>query len=136
MTMRSFPLIIKQGRTLQKPFRRRYRGGANDGQVIDFTAHGIARATLQVRTDGLSAGGDLLLDLDTDNGGIVLGAYTDTRGELWSGYLSASATATADLTPWGEAQYDLVLQTADGLWVKTIFAGPALLIPTVTDWEA
>lgn len=136
MGRRQYPLIIRQGDTLTKPFRRRYASGASVGEVIDFPDHGITEGRLQVRTNTLSGGGALLMDLTTDNGGIVLGLYEDGTGAWWSGYLYAPAEDTALVEPWGDGFYDLKLWTPDLLWRKTIFSGPALLYPTITDTEA
>lgn len=132
---RPYPLVIRQGRTLTKPFRRRYANGPSKGAVIDYPDHGVTVARLQVRDRHVSAGGVVLLDLTTDNGGIVLGTYDDGTGKEWSGYLYAAASATGALVPWGEAVWELVVATPDGSWVKTIFDGPALLIPASTVLE-
>lgn len=137
MTQRLYPIIFHQDRTLTKPFRRRYKNGASAGQTIDFATHGITEGRLQVRDKPLSEGGAVILDLETSDGGIVLGLTTDPAGAEWSGYLFMPASAwVEELVPWGDGVYDLVLWKPDGSWVKTIFSGPALCKPTVTDWEA
>lgn len=136
--MKRYPLIIRQGDALTKPFRRRYANGPNAGQVIDYPVHDVTVARLQVRDRVASDGGTVLLDLSTLNGGITLGKYDDGTGKEWSGYLYASPWALAELVPWGNAVYELKVATSDGSWVKTIFADRAILVPastTMEDWE-
>lgn len=136
--MKHYPLIIRQGDVLTKPFRKRYANGPDAGQVIDFLAHGVTVARLQVRDRAASDGGANLLDLHTKNGGIVLKKYDDGTGKEWSGYLFANPDAMSRLILWGDAIYDLKVATTDGGWVKTIFADRALLVPastTMEDWE-
>ncbi len=135
--MKRYPLIIRQGDALTKPFRKRYATGPNAGQVIDYLDHGVTIARLQVRDRPTSDGGTILLDLSTANGGIVLGKYDDGTGKEWSGYLYAAPSAIANLIPWGDAGYQLKVATQEGAWVKTLFADRAFLIPastTMEDW--
>lgn len=126
---RTATLIIEQGRTLRAPFRIR---NTQTGAVIDPAAEGYVSATLQVRTAHLSEGGDLLLTLSTDNGGVVLGAYDDGTGALWSGYLYAGDTVTGALTPFGEGVYDFVAVHLNGN-VDTIRRGVCILVPAVSE---
>ncbi len=119
-------LVLEQGRTLRQPFRIRV---AQTGAVLDPPVAGYTTARLQVRTE---TDGDLLLDLSTANGGIVLGQYDDGTGTFWSGYLYASATAMGALVPWGDAAYDLVAIHTGGD-VDTVSRGPCVLIPEVSD---
>jgi len=132
MTLRPRPLAIWQGKTLIKPFRRRYANGASAGQVINFADFSATKAKLQVRDKAASDGGTVLVELTTENGGISLGKYTDSIGKEWSGYLYMSAAATASLVPWGDAIYELVVYDPAGTWTKTIFFGPAILVPAAT----
>lgn len=129
MAFRPRMLVLQQGKTLTKPFRRRYR---SNNAVINFADHSATKAKLQVRDKAASDGGVVLVELTTENGGIALGKYTDTNGKEWSGQLSMSAAATASLVPWGEAIYELVVYDPAGTWTKTIFFGSAILVPAAT----
>lgn len=119
-------LVLEQGRSLRQVFRVRV---AQTGAVLDLPAAGYTTARLQVRDQH---GGDILLDLTTANGGIVLGLYDDGTGTQWSGYLYATASAMGALVPWGEAVYDLVAIHTGGD-VDTLSRGPCVLIPEVVD---
>jgi hypothetical protein len=129
---RRYPLLIYQGKTLTKPFRRRIATGPNAGQVFDPFAYEVTDGWLQVRDKPAFEGGVVLFELTVANGGITLGRYDDGTGKEWSGYLYADAEATRSLQPWGVGGYELVLATADRSWVKPLFTGPALLVPAVT----
>ena len=76
------PLIIEQGVTTRRffTFTNKYTGA-----VIDPVAEGYTAAVLQVRTAHLGDGGELLINLTTSNGGIVLGLQTDDNGVQRSG---------------------------------------------------
>lgn len=126
-----YPLIIHQGQSLEKPFRRVFSTGDDIGEVIDFPDFGITNARLQIRDDYVAMDGQLILTLTTDDGSIVLGTYTDTAGKTWSGYIQASAAATSELTAWNHALYDLILYNDAQTWVRSIFSGPAILIPAI-----
>jgi hypothetical protein len=126
---RTRTLVVEQGRSLRQPFRLRNR---QTGETIDLPAAGYTSAKLQIRTAHLSEGGDLLLTLSTDNGGVVLGLYDDGTGTLWSGYIYAGATTTAALTPWGEGVFDFAATHESGQ-VDTIARGPSVLVPQVTE---
>lgn len=100
-----------------------------DGTIVDptTTGGGYTIGRMQVRD---KAGGTLLLDLSTDNGGVSLGLTTDADGRQWSAYLFASASATAALTEWGEGQYDF--EISDGFDVIRVLQGPCTLSPEIT----
>jgi hypothetical protein len=123
-----FDLEVVQGATFYLPFAIE----APDGTTYDLATVGdgytIGRA--QVRDLYAGEGGELLLSMTTDNGGIVISAFTDTDGNDWSGYLFASATATAALVDWGEGVWDL--EISDGTRVERPFFGVATLRPEVT----
>jgi hypothetical protein len=122
---------IRQGATLYVPFAIE----ATDGTTYDLAEEGdgYTIGACQVRTESASEGGELLLDLTTDNGGMVLTAFTDASGD-WSGYLYASAAATAALVPWGDGQFDLEIRTSagDAARVEIPFAGDVSLVPNIT----
>ena len=123
-----YDLTIVQGATFYLPFAIE----ATDGSTYDLATVGdgytIGRAHL--RDDYASNGGELLLTLTTDNGGVVIDAFTDADGYDWSGYLFASATATAALTPWGEGVWDL--EISDGTRVERPLHGVVTLEPEAT----
>jgi len=123
-----FPLVIQQGANLGVWFALRQPDGSIANPLT--TGGGYSVAKLQVRDKAATDGGTVLLELTTGNGGITLGALTDAAGASQSGYLYASAQATAMLVPWGEAVYDLKL--SDGVNVATILFGPAILVPAAT----
>jgi hypothetical protein len=122
-------LVIEQGVSNELPFRLTNR---QTGAVIDIPGAGYVAALLQVRTAPLSEGGDLLLELSTDNGGVVLGPYDDGTGTMWSGYLYIGVAAASDLTPWGEGVYDLLATHESGTVAKMAY-GPAELVPVVSE---
>ena len=128
MVFRPRPIRIVQGDTFSKGFRRRLK---STGQAADFPAMGATAAILQIRDKAESEGGVVLVELTTANGGIDLTRFTDGNGKQWSGQLYMSAAATAQLKPWGDAQYQLKVYDPSypGAWAKTIFFGPAILVP-------
>lgn len=126
MLPNTHPLVIQQGATFKFWFALRLP----DGSVANPTTSGYTIARLQVRDKAASDGGTVLLSLTTDNGGIALGALTDAEGRTWSGYLYASAAATAALVPWGDGVYDLEL--SDGSDVIRLMEGVAILSPEVS----
>ena len=121
-------LPIEQGVTNRKTFRLHTPAGT----IIDPVAEGYTSAVLQVRTAPLSEGGDLLLNLTTANGGIVLGLYTDADGAQWSGRIYISQASAALLTPWGEGVYDLLMTHSSGQVDKAAY-GPAVCVPVVSE---
>jgi hypothetical protein len=121
-------LVLEQGRTLKQPWRDRDDTGA----VIDYPGAGYTSAVLEVRDKHISEGGEVLLRLTTDDGGVVLGPYDDGTGELWSGYLYATASAMGELLPWGEAHYELVGVHGGGD-VDRLRYGVAILLPATTE---
>ena len=120
MTMKpgEYELRIYQGKTFYFPFAIE----DPDGLTLDPTTEGDGYTVgrMQVRDMAASDGGEVILELTTDNGGVVLGAFTDESGD-WSGYLFASAAATAALVPWGEGQYDLEIATSTGIRAAAAF---------------
>jgi hypothetical protein len=130
MTMQPqrYDLTIVQGTTFYLPFAI----DAPDGTTYDLAAEGdgYTIGLAQVRTAPLSEGGELLLDLTTANGGIVIAPFTDGNGLDWSGYLFATAATTAMLVPWGEAVWNL--EISDGVRVEHPLFGVAQLFPEVT----
>ena len=121
-------LVIEQGKTLKQVSRMRSPAGV----MFDPVDEGYTSAILQVRDAHLSEGGELMLELTTDNGGVVLGEYDDGTGTLWSLYIYATATTTGDLSPWGEGQHELVLIHSGGA-VETYSYGPAALVPATVE---
>jgi hypothetical protein len=115
-----FELIVDQGATLKHWFAIK----KPDGTIADLPNEGGGYSTgwLRVRSE---YSGTLVLDLTTDNGGVVLGLMMDAQGQLWSGYVYAPASATAVLTPWGDGVFDLDI--SDGSDVIRIMTGPARL---------
>ena len=122
------PLVIQQGATFKFWFALRLANGTIQDPPAIGGGYTIGR--LQVRDKVASDGGTLLLELTTANGGVSLGLVTDADGRQWSGFLYASASATAALLPWGDAVYDL--EISDGLDVIRVLQGPCILSPEVT----
>lgn len=126
---RQTTLVVEQSRELRRYFRIRNK---QTGEMIDPTDEGYTSATLEVRDTTLSEGGELLMQMTTDNGGVVLGEVNDGHGGTWSGYIYAPVSITKELEPWGEGVFDLVAFHSGGA-VDTVARGPAVLIPTVTE---
>ena len=118
-----YKLTIRQGETLKRWFALRYP----DGSIADLAAEGYTTGRLFVRPD---YGEDAVLELTTANGGVVIDYAPDAAGRSWSGYLYASATSTAVLTPWGEGVFDL--EVSNGLDVIRVMEGPAVLAQEAT----
>lgn len=118
-----FDLVIRQGATLQVWFDVVFP----DGSIADLpnVGDGYTIGRLQVRDKPRSLGGTVLLDLNTDNGGVVLGLMTDADGVQHSGYLYATAAATEALEPWGEGVHDF--EVSDGANVHRLLEGVATL---------
>lgn len=121
-------LVIEQGATLKQWFRIRLK---QTGEVADLPALGYNEAHLHIRDKHASDGGELLLDLNTGNGGITLGLIDDGTGTSWSGYLYAVPSATAVLEPWGEGVYDL-MAVHDDTNVEIVRRGAAVLVKRAT----
>lgn len=123
-----YPLRIYQGADLKVWFAIQMPSGVADPPTV---GDGYTEGWLQVRDKPASDGGTVLLELTTDNGGIVLGLETDADGAQWSGYLYCSAWATAELPAWGEAQYDMFI--SNGSNVEPVLYGPATLNKRVSE---
>ena len=112
-------LQILQGSTFNELVT--YQTGATTATAVPVnltgcTARMQARPTLESST--------VLLNLTTENGGIVLGGVAGTIR------LQLSATATAAI-PWKQAVYDLELVFADGTVTRKL-AGSISVSPEVT----
>jgi hypothetical protein len=119
----TFHFVIEQGKTFKWWFAIEYP----DGQVANLPADGYSIARLQVRPMlANQAFGDAVLTLTTENGGIVLGLIPDGAGMIWSGYLYASPTTTATLTPWGLGLAELELDNGAGDVVAALRATAVL----------
>ena len=105
-----------------------------DGTVADLSTVGDGYDTgwLQVRDKHRSEGGELMLSLTTDNGGVVIEYQLDDDGEAWSGYCYVSAAATSTLEPWGDAVCELRVGDPAGRRL-TIVKGGAQLNPATVD---
>lgn len=123
------PLIIEQGISTRRffTFTNKYTGA-----VIDPVALGYTAAVLQVRTAHLGDGGELLINLTTSNGGIVLGLQTDDNGVQRSGRIYISQAAAARLVEWGEGVYDMLMTHSSGQVDKAAY-GPAVLAPVTSE---
>jgi hypothetical protein len=121
-----YDLTIQQGASLKRWWALRYP----DGTIVDLTAEGYTIGRLQVRDAYAGEGGELLLNLTTDNGGVVIDYQADADGTFWSGYLFASATATAALVDWGEGVFDF--EISNGSDVIRVMQGVATLSPEST----
>lgn len=122
-------LVVEQGRTLKQYFKIT---NPLTGTVYDLADTGYTRGALQVRTAHASDGGELLMDLTTENGGVSIDYIAnDGTGESWSGYIFAMPESTGALLPWNDAVYDLVAINENGM-VDTISRGPAMLVLQVS----
>lgn len=120
-----YDLTIEQGATLQRWFRLQYPDGSTAN--LATTGDGYDTGRLTVR-DAYS--GDEILTLTTSNGGISLTYQADADDVYWSGYIYASASATAALENWGDGVYDF--EISDGFRVYRIMQGVATLSPEAT----
>lgn len=118
-----YDLTIKQGSTLKRWFRLTYPTGA----IVDLEAVGYDTARLTIRDQ---YGGEEMLSLTTDNGGISVVQEADANGTEWSGYLYASPDTTAALDDWGEGVMDMEID--NGSDVIPVFEGTAILSPEVS----
>jgi hypothetical protein len=123
----TYTLTINQGETLARWWRLEH----TDGTVVDLNTEGYTIGRLQVRDAYASEGGELLLNLTTDNGGVVIDYQADADGTYWSGALYMHATATAALVPWGDAVFDLEIENASGEVIR-VLQGVAVLDPEAT----
>jgi hypothetical protein len=132
MTPHRYDLIgddaIAQGAEFYRPFAIE----AVDGTTINLATEGdgytVGRLVIKDQYSGTEQ-----VTLDTDNGGVVIGSFTDTSGS-WSGYWFMSAAATATLTDWGDGVYDFEIATSSGpaAHVERPFYGVAVLSPEVS----
>jgi hypothetical protein len=116
-----YDIVIYQGATFYLPFAIE----GPDGVTLDPTTVGddyeIGRMVI------ISTDGDVIDELSTDSSEIVLGAFTDTDGNNWSGYILIDAATTAAYEEWGEGRYDLEID--DELHVERVLMGVARLSP-------
>lgn len=118
-----YALTIEQGASLKRWWACVYP----DGTVADLATAGYTIGRLTVRP---AYDEDAVLNLTTDNGGVVIDYQADADGTFWSGYLYASASSTASLTEWGDGVFDL--EISDGADVIRVMQGPATLSPEST----
>ena len=118
-----YDLTIEQGATLKRWYALRYP----DGSIVDLEAAGYDTARLTIRD---VYGGDAILELTTDNGGVSVVQEADADSEEWSGYIYASAATTTALEAFGEGVYDLEID--NGSDVIRVMQGTAVLSPEAT----
>lgn len=118
-----YDLTIHQGATLQRWFRLQYP----DGTTANLATTGFTTGKLTVRD---VFGGETVLELTTANGGLSLTYEADADGVFWTGYIYASAAATAALEDWGDGVY--TFEVTDGFNVHRIMQGFAWLSPETT----
>ena len=120
-----YTLTIHRGATLKRWFALRYP----DGAIADPTTagDGYTDGRLVVRD---TYSGSELLNLTTENGGVTLGLLTDAEGRQWSGFLFASAAATATLVDWGDGVF--TFEIGNGSDVIRVAEGVAILSPETT----
>lgn len=116
-----YSLTIKQGASLKRWWALKYP----DGTIANLIAEGYGIGRLTVRPDYDE---DAVLELTTDNGGVVIDYQADADGRYWSGYFFASASTTAALTEWGDGVFDF--EISNGTDDIAVFEGPATLSPT------
>jgi hypothetical protein len=124
-----YDIVIYQGATYYDPFAIE----APDGTTYDLSTVGdgytVGRLTIRD-----APGGDAIVELTTDNGGVVIDHFTDADGKVWSGYVYMSAATTAALTEWGEGQHELEIADGTGpaAHVEKAYLGTAVLSSEVT----
>lgn len=121
-------LIIRQGEDFQFWFAVDLPDGSTAN--LPNIGEGYTIGRMQVRDKPASEGGVVLLELTDENGGVWLDYQIDADGVPWSGYLYASANATAALVPWGEAVWDF--EISNGSNVRKVLYGSATLEPEIT----
>lgn len=104
MAAAQYDFQIEQGATLLKPVV--WKDGA--GAAVNLTGY---TAKMQVRQSASAA--DVLLELSTTNGNLVLTPLTGTVTMVFS------ATTTAAIT-WRRGKYDLELTSSDGTVTRLI----------------
>jgi hypothetical protein len=117
-------LILEQGKTLRQWFTIK---NPLTGAIYDLEDEGYVSAVLQIRDAIFSEDGQLILELTTENGGVVF----EYDAMLGSGYIYASDEDT-DLPLFSDAQFEFVA-IHEGGNVDTISRGPSMLIPKVVD---
>lgn len=95
--------------------------------MVDLEAVGYDTARLTIRDQ---FGGDEILSLTTDNGGISVVQEADANGTEWSGYLYASPATTAALLEFGDGVFDMEID--NGSDVIRVLEGVATLSPEAT----
>jgi hypothetical protein len=124
-----FDWVIRQGATAYVPFALKLNGVTLD---LAEEGDGYTVGRLTVRDE---YGGDEIVTLTTDNGGVVIDYFTDDSG-THSGYWFASAATTRALTDWGDGQYEFVIYDAadeegPATHVEKPFNGSATLSPRI-----
>ena len=116
-------LTIEAGASLKRWFALKYP----DGSVVNLVAAGYDVARLTIRD---TYGGNAVLSLTTDNGGISVVQEADANGTEWSGYLYASPAATTALEDFGDGVYTMEID--NGSDVIRAFQGVCVLSPEAT----
>ena len=112
-------MTIYQGQTLGKKFKWRIGKSADDSVPVDLTG---CTARLQVRER--VASDTALLELTTENGGLILGGANGTIT------LHMSAAETAGIE-WRRGVYDLEIAFPDGTVIRRL-QGRVTVSPEVT----
>lgn len=115
-------LILEQGKTLRQWFTIK---NPLTGAIYDLEDEGYVRGVLQIRDAVASDDGQLIMELTTENGGVVF-SYDALSG---SGYIYASDEDT-DVPLFSDAKFEFIA-IHEGGNVDTISRGPAMLIPKV-----
>jgi hypothetical protein len=118
-----YNLTIYAGATLKRWYRLVYPAGT----VVDLEAVGYDTGRLTIRD---TYGGDAIVELTTDNGGVSVVQEADATGTEWSGYINMSAASTAALEDWGDGVYDF--EVDNGSDVIRVMQGTAVLSPEAT----
>ena len=118
MPAHKVPLAIEQGATFDQTYTWK-SGSKNAAHPVDLTG---CKARAQVRAEISSQ--EILLELTTENQGIVLGGVAGTIRI----HITASASAAFD---WESGVYDLEVEFPDGTVVRRM-AGGVSVSPEVT----
>lgn len=113
-------LAIYKGATFRKRITWKTGTSAANAVAVNLTGY---TAHLQVRSTVDSS--TVLLDLTTENGGIVLGGSAGTID------IVIDETVTQGLT-WDSAVYDILLTAGGGGDVTRLFGGTVTVAPAVT----
>ena len=92
-------LVLEQGASFRMSLTWAQKAEDEEGNVIAGEAYDLsnARGRMQIRTKARESGGELLVDLTTENGGIVFGTDGDATDGKIAVYISPEQTNSIHL---------------------------------------